>query len=359
MPRPIEAVIDRAALRHNLAVLRKRAGSRFLWAVSKANSYGHGLEGLLSSLDLADGLAVLDIGEAKLAREGGWCKPILLIEGFFDAGDLALVEECGLDILLHSRWQLEMLKNFPFRNRIRAYVKVNSGMNRLGFSPSEAGTVIAFLASFKNLEPGGLVTHFANAEADYPVDGICTVAEQMSTFMALPGLPNCFANSATILWHPEIGGNAVRAGIALYGISPLASISSEELDLVPVMTLRSRILAIQDVERGGAIGYGSRYVCQKRERIAIVACGYADGYPRQRNENRYVLVRGRRAPIVGGISMDMMTVNIDDIPEACEGDEVELWGRHLPVNEVAALHDTIGYEMLANLNERVPRTYVN
>lgn len=359
MPRPIEALIDRAALRHNITVLRKKAGDRFLWAVSKANSYGHGLEGLLASLDLADGLAVLDIGEAKLAREGGWRKPILLIEGFFDNSDLTLVDKCELDILLHSNWQLMMLKNHPFQSRIRAYVKVNSGMNRLGFSPADMPSIISTLASYGNLELCGLVTHFANAEADYPPDGICTVAEQMGKFVHVEKLPSCLANSATILWHPEIGGDAVRAGIALYGVSPTFSISSEELDLVPVMTLRSRILAIQELKSGDAIGYGSRYICSKPERIAVVACGYADGYPRQRNENRYVLIRGRKAPIVGGISMDMMTVNIDEIPEASEGDEVELWGRHLPVNEVAALHDTIGYEMLANLNERVPRTYIN
>lgn len=359
MPRPIEAVIDRAALRHNLTVLRKKAGSRFLWAVSKANSYGHGLEGLLPSLELADGLAVLDIGEAKLARDCGWRKPVLLIEGFFDESDLPLVEECELDILLHSHWQLRMLQKRPFQTRVRAYIKVNSGMNRLGFSPMDTPSIISLAASLENLSLCGLVTHFANAEADYPADGVCTVTEQMGKFMPVDGLPNCLANSAAILWHPEIGGDAVRAGIALYGVSPSAAVSSAELDLVPVMTLRSRILSIQEVNTGEPIGYGSRYICRKRERIAVVACGYADGYPRQRKENRYVIVHGQKAPIVGNISMDMMTVNIDEIPEAQEGDDVELWGRSLPVNEVAALHDTIGYEMLANLNERVPRTYIN
>lgn len=359
MPRPIEAVIDRAALRHNLAVLRKKAGARFLWAVSKANSYGHGLAGLLPSLEAADGLAVLDIGEAKLAREYGWRKPVLLIEGFFDESDLAQVEECELDILLHSHWQLRMLEKYTFKSKVRTFIKVNSGMNRLGFSPMDTQSIISLVASQVNLKLCGLVTHFANAEADYPADGICTVSEQMNRFMPVKDMHNCMANSATILWHPEIGGDAVRAGIALYGISPSASVSSAELDLVPVMTLRSRILAIQELDMGDAIGYGSRYICQKRERIAVVACGYADGYPRQRKENRYVLVHGRKAPIVGSISMDMMTVNIDGIPEAREGDVVELWGRHLPVNEVASLHDTIGYEMLANLNERVPRTYIN
>lgn len=359
MPRPIEAVIDRGAFRHNLQVLRKKAGERFLWAVSKANSYGHGLEQLLPSLELADGLAVLDISEAELARKSGWKKAIFLIEGFFDESDLSIVEEYDLEILLHSYWQIEALKKFPFQRRIRVHIKINSGMNRLGFSPQSAASIYSLLSGIEKLELSGLVTHFANAEADYPPYGVCTVKEQMSRFQSLGDLPNCFANSAAILWHPEVQGNAVRAGIALYGVSPSAKISSEDLGLIPVMTLRSKILAIQEIARGEAIGYGSRYTCKNPEKIAVVACGYADGYPRQTQENRYVIIRGKKAPIVGNISMDMMTVNIDAIPEATVGDEVELWGRQLAVNDVAALHDSIGYELLANLNERVPRSYIN
>lgn len=359
MPRPIEAVIDRGALRHNLAVLRKKAGGRFLWAVSKANSYGHGLAQLLSSLEQADGLAVLDIDEAERARKGGWKKPVFLIEGFFDDSDLEIVEALGLDILVHSPWQIESLKKFPPRRKIRVYIKINSGMNRLGFQPSDAGLTVSLLSSINNLEVSGLLTHFANAELGYPPDGICAVGEQLERFKEMENLPSCLANSAAILWHPEIGGNAVRAGIALYGVSPSADISSEELDLIPVMTLKTRILSIQELNPGEAVGYGSRHIARERERIAVIACGYADGYPRQKNENRHVLIRGCKAPIVGNISMDMTTVNIDGIPGAREGDEVELWGRRLPVNEVASLHDTIGYELLANLNERVPRTYIN
>lgn len=359
MPRPIEAVIDRSALRHNLRVMREKAGNRFLWAVSKANSYGHGLAQLLGSLDLADGLAVLDIGEAVLARQGGWKKPVFLIEGFFDFSDLEIVDDLDLEILIHSPWQIELLEKYPFRRKIRAYLKINTGMNRLGFQPEVAGRLVGCLSSMPSLEIVGLVTHFANAEPDYPDSAICNTQSQMGRFVPLENMESCLANSATILWHPEIGGNAVRAGIALYGISPSAAISSEELDLQPVMTLKSGILSIQDIQAGEAIGYGSLYVTHTVERIAVIACGYADGYPRQREENRYVIIRGKRAPIVGNISMDMMTVNIGEIPEARVGDPVELWGKALPVNEVAALHGTIGYELLANLNERVPRTYIN
>lgn len=359
MPRPIAAVIDRGALRHNLKVLRKKAAGRFLWAVSKANSYGHGLAGLLPSLEGADGLAVLDISEAVLAREGGWKKPVLLIEGFFEASDLKIVEELGLDTLIHSPWQIEALKDFPFRRKIRAHIKINTGMNRLGFLPNEADAIYSILSSMRNLEVGGLLTHFANADFGYPAAGPCTVAEQLERFAALDSLPSCLANSAAMFWHPEAGGNAARAGIALYGVSPSASVSSEELDLIPVMTLKTKILSVLTAGGGEAVGYGSRHICQKGERIAVIACGYADGYPRQRNENRIVLVRGKKAPIVGAVSMDMITVNVDGIPDARPGDEAELWGRRLPVNDVALLHDTIGYELLANLNERVPRVYIN
>lgn len=357
MPRPIEAVINREAFRHNLANLRARAGKRFLWAVSKANSYGHGLAALVSSLGLADGIAVLDLDEAVRAREAGWKKPILLIEGFFDPADLEIVDELDLEILVHSRWQLEELQKFTFRQPVRAHLKVNSGMNRLGFAPAEIPQLANTVAGH-GLTFAGLVTHFANAEMDYPEDAICSVAQQLKNYAPLAKWPSCMANSAALLWHPEAEGGAVRAGIAMYGISPSASVSSEELGLVPVMTLTSRILAIQYLSAGQSVGYGSRHVTSGNARIGVIACGYADGYPRQANENREVVVRGRKAPIVGSISMDMTTIDLTNLPEAREGDEVELWGCQLPVNEVAERHGTIGYELLANLNERVRRRYV-
>lgn len=357
MPRPIEAVINRGAFRHNLANLRKRAGSRFLWAVSKANSYGHGLAALVPSLALADGIAVLDLDEAARAREAGWQKPILLIEGFFDASDLEIVDELGLEILVHSRWQLEELEAHVFRRPVRLHLKVNTGMNRLGFEPAEIPALArAVEGSFTSF--AGLVTHFANAEHDYPNDAICSVGQQLRSYAPLADFPSCLANSAALLWHPEAQGGAVRAGIAMYGVSPSDSVSSDDLGLVPVMTLKSRILAIQNLAAGQSVGYGSRHVTRAPARIGVIACGYADGYPRQAIENREVVVRGKRAPIVGSISMDMTTVDLTALPEASEGDDVELWGCQMPVNEVAARHGTIGYELLANLNERVRRRYV-
>ena len=357
MPRPIEAVIDRQAFRHNLANLRARAGKRFLWAVSKANSYGHGLASLVPSLAEADGIAVLDLDEAVCAREAGWQKPLLLIEGFFDRTDLNIVAAYNLEILIHSQWQIEELRHFRFPAPVKLHLKVNSGMNRLGFQPDEVPEIIACLKNPAFIL-AGLISHFANAELDYPPDAPCSVAAQLQTYAPLAKWPCCLANSAALLWHPEAGGNAVRAGIAMYGVSPSNTISSEELGLLPVMTLQSRILAIQNLPPGQAVGYGSRHVTNKNARIGVIACGYADGYPRQPNENRSVIVRGKKAPIVGSISMDMTTIDLTELPEAREGDAVELWGRQLPVNEVAALHGTIGYELLANLNERVPRRYV-
>lgn len=357
MPRPIEAVIDRAAFRHNLENLRRRAGKRFLWAVSKANSYGHGLAPLVGSMALADGIAVLDLDEAVRAREAGWKKPLLLIEGFFDEADLELVAEHDLEILIHSRWQIEALKKRRFELPVNIHLKVNSGMNRLGFNPDNIPEIIEELNE-PSFNLAGLVSHFANAELDYPETSPCSVAQQLRTYSPLSQWPSCLANSAAILWHPEAEGDAVRAGIAMYGISPASAVSSEELGLIPVMTLQTRILAIQHLAAGQAIGYGSRYITKQPGRIGVIACGYADGYPRQQNENRNVMVRGKAAPIIGSISMDMTTIDLTNLPEAQEGDSVELWGRQLPVNDVASLHGTIGYELLANLNERVPRRYV-
>lgn len=359
MPRPIEAVIDRKAFRHNLAVIRGLAGDRFLWAVSKANSYGHGLGPLIPSLDKADGIAVLDIKEAILARAEGWQKPLFLIEGFFDASDLEIVDNLDLEILVHSNWQIRELAEHKFSHPVKTHIKVNTGMNRLGFRPMELDMAVNALRAIPAISLEDIVTHFANAENDYPMDGVCSVAFQARQFASCSGFPSCLANSAAILWHPEISGRAVRAGIVMYGVSPSGSTTSEDLGLVPVMTLNTKILSIHVIEKGEAIGYGSRYIAQKRVKIAVIACGYADGYPRQRSENRHVLVRGLPAPIVGSISMDMITIDVTDIPDAEPGDLVELWGKDLPVNEVAALHDTIGYELLANLNERVPRRYIN
>ncbi len=360
MSRPIQALIDKSALRHNLNFLRQKAGDRFMWAVIKADAYGHGMRKLLDVFDLADGVAVLDISEAVDARKLGWTKPILLIEGFFSAGDLPIVDSENLETLVHSNWQIEELKRYQSKNRIKLHVKVNSGMNRLGFMPDMIQSVLNQLRDVPNTEVVDLVTHFANSEINASPDVAVPVSKQLSRMQSIkvPYKP-CFSNSGAILWHDEVHDHAVRAGIAMYGVSPDMDVTSEELNLKPVMTLRSGILAIQNLAVGEATGYGSKFVATRPTKIAIIACGYADGYPRQVVENREVFVKGQRAKVVGGVSMDMIAIDVTDIPNVAVGDWVELWGNNIPVNEVAGAHATIGYELLANLNWRVERIYLD
>ncbi|GAB1825530.1 alanine racemase [Turicimonas sp. TL08] len=361
MSRPIEALIDKHALQHNIALLREKAGKRFMWSVVKADAYGHGLHGLLDTFELTDGLALLDVDEAVAVRNLGWKKPVLLIEGFFTYDDLPKVDRYGIETLVHSDWQIEDLKKFSFENKVRVHIKLNSGMNRLGFLPARAKAVKEELEKIPMVEVVDFVTHFANSELTYPADGKLPVSGQLNNLVSLEGLAcdKCFSNSGAILWHPEAADGAVRAGIALYGVSPDGNKTSGELGLVPVMTLRAGILGTQNLQPGDAVGYGSKFVAKHPMRIAVLACGYADGYPRQKLEDRFVLIHGKKAPLVGSVSMDMITVDITDIPEAKPGDWAELWGKNLPVNEVAALHGTIGYELLANLNIRVKREFIS
>lgn len=352
MPRPIVAEIDLEALRGNLAVMRSAARGRDVWAVVKANAYGHGLENAVKAFADADGLAVIDLTAADIARRAGWTKRILLLEGFFSAEDIPQLEALKVETIVHAPWQTAMLRAAEISD-IRVHVKVNSGMNRLGFRPAEAPAVAEELAAIPGVRVMGYVTHFANAEireADAPF----SAQRQLAAMGGLAEGRACLANTAAILFHPEVGGEAVRAGIALYGISPDPEMTSEALGIVPAMTLSSEIIAVQDIQPGEAVGYGSRWRAQRPSRIAVVACGYADGYPRAMPDGAPVWVEGRRAPIAGAVSMDMLAIDVTDIPEARVGSRAELWGRHINVNELARLCGTIGYELLCSLARRVP-----
>ncbi len=355
MPRPICAEIDLGALKHNLARLREFAGGRTLWAVVKANAYGHGLENAVRAFEGADGLATIDLCDAERARRCGWKGRILLLEGFFDETDIEPLQRLDVETIIHSPWQIGILHRSPI-SRLRCHVKINSGMNRLGFLPVEAPMVEAELSAIPGVEVMGIVTHFANAEPTYGPGGPVTVAGQMTRMgrLAREGLGACMANSAGILWHPEVEGNAVRAGVALYGVSPDRHVSAESLGLVPAMTLKAKIIALQEIAAGEAVGYGSRWRARRPSRIAVVACGYADGYPRSMPDGAPVWVEGRIAPLAGTVSMDMLAIDVTDIPEAGLGSSVELWGKHLDVNRVADACGTIGYELICALARRVP-----
>lgn len=350
MSRPIRATIDLAAFAHNLAVARRRAGDARVLAVVKADAYGHGLGRVLPAAGRADGLALLEIEGALQVRAAGFKGPVVLLEGCFDADELAEAARFDLTPVVHSGEQLETLLAARIGRPIDAWVKLNSGMNRLGFRPA------AFTAAVERLEASGRVrqltvmTHFANSD-----DGR-GVGQQIALLReaAGPRRPASLANSAALFRYPEARGAWVRPGIVLYGATPFADESAQALGLRPVMTLESRVIAVQELAAGEAVGYGWSFRAPQAMRIGVVACGYADGYPRHAPTGTPVAVEGVRTHTVGRVSMDMLCVDLSRTPAAGVGAPVELWGQAVPVDEVATLAGTVGYELLCALAPRVP-----
>jgi alanine racemase len=352
MPRPIRATISASALAHNLTAARRHAGSARIWAVVKANAYGHGVERAARALGGADGFAVLDFQEAARLRASGVTKPILMLEGFFNADDLVPLHKHTLTPVIHNPEQVEILKRSKLGGAIDAYLKVNSGMNRLGFGVDGLRAAYNALREHPQVKSLTLMTHFADA------DGPGGIEAQLDWFnelvKPLDVHPRSLANSATLLRFPDALGDWVRPGIMLYGCSPFADQSAERLGLKPVMTLTSEIIATQHLQPGERVGYGFGYEAVGEMTIGIVACGYADGYPRHATTGTPVLVNGKRTRIVGRVSMDMISVDISDIPEAYIGSPVTLWGEGLSADEVGAAAGTLSYEMLCKLTARVP-----
>ncbi|MCS3408458.1 catabolic alanine racemase DadX [Serratia sp. AKBS12] len=352
MPRPISAALHLDAFDNNLQVIRRVAPTAKIWAVVKANAYGHGLKRVWQSLANTDGFALLDLAEAVMLREAGWQGPILLLEGFFQTQDLALLDRYRLTTSVHSDWQLAAIAEARLSAPLEVYLKINSGMNRLGFAPARLPQIWQQTQRIRNIASTTLMSHFATA------DGPQGVTQQMATLdaaaEALP-LPRCLANSAATLWHPATHGSWVRPGIILYGASPSGQWHDiTDTGLQPAMSLRSEIIAVQTLQPGDRVGYGWRYAASAVQRIGIVACGYADGYPRHAPSGTPVWVDGVLTHTVGTVSMDMLAVDLTPCPQANIGTPVELWGRHLPVDEVAAAAGTLGYELLTALAPRVP-----
>jgi alanine racemase len=357
VPRPILATIDLGALRHNLARAREAARGRFVWAVVKANAYGHGLERVLRAFEGADGLALLDLDEARRAREAGWRKPILLLEGCFEAGDLAVCSDLELTTVVHCGEQLEMIEHHRPARPVAVHLKLNTGMNRLGFRPQGAVQAYERLRGLQAVRELTLMMHFANADRPRGATGPVAAVEQLEEFTRVTAEwpePRSLANSAALFLLPEIGGDSVRPGISLYGGATDESHPAAALGLKAGMVLSSRIIGVQSLERGAAVGYGARFVAQRRTRIGVVACGYADGYPRHAPDGTPVIVGGSRVPLAGRVSMDMITVDLTDVPHADVGTPVELWGAQLPIDEVANAAGTVGYELMCALARRVP-----
>lgn len=353
MPRPIIATIDMSALRHNLAIARAHAPHARTWAVVKAQAYGHGLERAVRAFADADGLALVEVDHAAHLRELGWQKPILLLEGFFDAGDIAVMAGRQLQCVVHCNEQIGMLENIGTLAQFDIHLKMNSGMNRLGFKPEAYRTAYTRLSRLACVRSITLMTHFANADdEDNPH---LPLAEQVRRFKtATAGLAGArsVSNSAADLLQAELAFDWVRPGVMLYGGAP-GGRAAAEFGLRPAMTLESRIIGVQDIGPGDAVGYSSRFVADKPMKIGVVACGYADGYPRHAPDATPVMVDGVRTGTVGRVSMDMLAVDLTPVPHAGIGSRVILWGEALPIDEVAAAAGTIGYELMCALAPRV------
>jgi alanine racemase len=357
VPRPIVATIDLGALRHNLARARAAARGRFVWAVIKANAYGHGIERALRAFADADGLALLDLAEARRARAGGWRKPILLLEGCFEAVDLAVCAELGLTTVVHCVEQIDMIERDLPARPLAVHLKLNTGMNRLGFGAAEAARAYGRLRALPAIGELTLMMHFANADRPGEAVGAVPASEQLAQFARLTAHwpeRRSLANSAALFLLPQAGGDSVRPGIVLYGGATDELHSAAALGLRAGMVLASRVIAVQTIEPGAAVGYGARFVARRRSRIGVVACGYADGYPRHAPDGTPVAVDGVRVPLVGRVSMDMITVDLTDLPPAGVGSAAELWGAQVPIDEVANAAGTVGYELMCALAPRVP-----
>ena len=352
MPRPISCNIDINNFRSNLNIIRKNVGETKIWSVVKANAYGHGINNALSGLLETDGFALLDLNEAEKLRDSDWMGPILLLEGFFENQDLKFIDEKNITVAVHSFWQLEMIENYAFKNKLDIYVKVNSGMNRLGFRVEEIPHVLDRLKKIKAVKEKIIMSHFSSADIK---DGINEQLECLQKLNTSYGAKMCLANSAATLWYTNTHYEWVRPGIILYGASP----SGNSKDLVgtglkPVMSLTSKLIAIQKLNPGEKVGYGGRYVATRHEVIGIAACGYADGYPRTAPSGTPVVVDGIVTKTLGAVSMDMLAVDLTPCPSAKVGSTVELWGSLLPVDDVAQAAGTIGYELLSAVTSRVP-----
>lgn len=350
MPRPIQARIDLSALEYNLQVVRRASSARIM-AVIKADAYGHGLLRAAEALNEAEGFALLDIRDAICLRDAGFSQTILLLEGFFTPDDLPLVAEYDLACVIHTQQQIDMLEAYPRRRSLEVWLKVNSGMSRLGFAPDKFSAALQTLKKHRVIRDITLMTHFAHA------DESTGVAAQLDVFNELAApyrLARSLANSAALLRYPATHADWVRPGIMLYGASPFVENSAQQLGLRPVMTLQSRIIAVQKLSPGESIGYGGIFRAESPMRVGVVACGYADGYPRHAPTGTPVLVDGQRTRTLGRISMDMLTVDLSALPAADVGSSVTLWGEGLPVEQVAHAAGTISYELLCALTERVP-----
>jgi alanine racemase len=306
------------------------------------------------ALDEAEGFALLDVRDAVALREAGFRQTILLLEGFFTADELPLIAEYELSTVIHSTKQLAMLDAYPRRKTLPVWLKINTGMNRLGFSPEQVPSVMEKLKSNPAVGEVTLMTHFSHA--DEP-EGVAEQLERFKGLTAAYRAPRSLANSAALLRYPATHSEWVRPGIMLYGASPFADSSAQQIGLRPVMTLSSEIISVRELKAGDRVGYAGLHRADHSIRIGTVACGYADGYPRHAPTGTPILVNGQRTRTLGRVSMDMLSVDLSALPDADIGSRITLWGAGLPVEEVAIAAGTISYELMCALTARVPTRY--
>ena len=349
--RPIRARIDSDALRHNLGTARRRAPRSRICAVVKANAYGHGLARAARALAAAEGLALIELEAALELRRSGEKRPILLLQGFFSPEELEPIAAHDLTTVVHDAEQLAMLERARLPKRIAVVAKLNTGMNRLGFPAEDLRGVLDRLRDCPGAHAIALMTQFADADGKR---GVRWQLERFDAATAGVDLPKSVANSAALLRYPEARKDWVRPGIMLYGCSPFPDESAEKLGLKPAMTLTSELIAVRELRPGDSVGYGGTYAASGAMRIGVVACGYADGYPRHAPTGTPVLVAGKRTRTVGRVAMDTLFADLTGIPEAAVGSPATLWGEGLPADEVAASAGTVSYELLCAISQRVP-----
>jgi alanine racemase len=355
---PTQAYIHLDAIRHNYRYAKQLAPHSRAIAIIKANAYGHGAIPVARALEHdADAFGVACLTEALELRESHIQTPIVLLEGLFSPADIAIVDAAQLILVIHNQQQITWLLAARPHRRLHVFLKIDTGMHRLGLAPNAFAAAYAALAQCPHIKNITLMSHFACAdELDNPF-----TQQQINCFQDITQhiqAPRSLANSAGILAWPQAHGHWIRPGIMLYGASPLTT-AIDNSSLQPVMHLRSEIIAVQNIQAGDTIGYGRRYVCEKNTRIGVVAIGYGDGYPRHAIDGTSVTVNGQKTQLIGRVSMDMLTVDITNIPEADIGAEVELWGAKINVNHVAEQCATIAYTLLSGLTQRVKRVYLN
>ncbi len=358
MSRPARALISTSALRHNLAKVRHHAPGARVMAVIKANAYGHGARTAARALGDADAFGVASLEEALAIRDVvPEQRPLCLLEGFFSADELPLLVQHGLHTVVHHSAQLEQLESFRGAGPIPVWLKVDTGMHRLGFAPDHLPEILRRLRACAGVQLLGMMSHLADADSR----GSAATDAQIARFrdlVAETGLAGSLANSAGVVAWPASHFDWVRPGLMLFGASPVADRSAAELDLQPVMQAESALIAINLHRRGDAIGYGGTWSCPEDMPVGVVAFGYGDGYPRNLPSGTPVRIRDVRVPLIGRISMDMITVDLRSLPDAQLGDSAVLWGAGLPVDEIAAQAGTIPYELMCRVTDRVPRIYV-